>query len=135
MITVNKPILGQKEVVILDATKKGTDSRFTITLRMQVVGTNREFSNVIFYDAENSARSNVLPAILCALAEQTNLPLDKFRKEQEGTYVYDEDKVLKHIKGKQITVVRTAVTSERNGETYYNVSFRPEAEEEEEVEL
>lgn len=133
-ITVNKPILGKKDVVILDATKKGTDSRFTITLRMQVVDSNREFSNVIFYDAENNTRSNVLPAILCALAEQTNLPLSKFRTEHDETYSYDVDKVLNHIKGKQITVVRTAVTSERNGETYYNVSYRPEAEEEE-VEL
>ena len=34
----------------------------------------------------------------------------------------------------EITIERTAVVSERNGQTYYNVNYRPEVEEQE-VEL
>ena len=124
-----KPILGRKDVIILDATKKGTDDRFTITIEMQVKGTDRTFKNVLFYDASNTNRGSVLPAILCALAEQTGLAIEKFRKETEDSYVWDVDKVLSHIKGKEITVERTAVVSERNGQVYYNVNYRPELEE------
>ena len=124
-----KPILGRNDVIILDATKKGTDDRFTITIEMQVKGTDRTFKNVLFYDASNTNRGSVLPAILCALAEQTGLAIEKFRKETEDSYVWDVDKVLSHIKGKEITVERTAVVSERNGQVYYNVNYRPELEE------
>ena len=129
-----KPILGKKEVVILDATKKGTEDRFTITIEMQVKGTERTFKDVLFYDATNTNRTSVLPAILCALADQTGLAIDKFRTEDEDGYEWNEDKVLKHIKGKEIVVERTAVVSERNGQTYYNVNYRPEVQEPE-VEL
>jgi len=129
-----KPILGKKEVVILDTTKKGTEDRFTITIEMQVKDTERTFKDVLFYDASNTSRISVLPAILCALAEQTGLAIEKFRTEDDDSYDWDIDKVLKHIKGKEITVERTAVVSERNGQTYYNVNYRPELEESE-VEL
>jgi len=129
-----KPILGKKEVVILDATKKGTEDRFTITIEMKLVDSERTFKDVLFYDAANINRVSVLPAILCALANQTELPIEKFRTETDDEYDWDIDKVLKHIKGKTITVERTQVVSERNGQTYYNVSYRPENEESE-VEL
>ena len=129
-----KPILGKKEVVILDTTKKGTDSRFTITIEMQVKDSDRTFKDVLFYDESNTSRISVLPAILCALAEQTDLAIDEFRTEDGESYDWDVDKVLSHIKGKTITVERTAVVSERNGQTYYNVNYRPELEESE-VEL
>ena len=129
-----KPILGKKEVVILDTTKKGTEDRFTITIEMQVKDTERTFKDVLFYDVANTSRVSVLPAILCALAEQTGLAIEKFRTEDDDSYDWDIDKVLKHIKGKEITVERTAVVSERNGQTYYNVNYRPELEESE-VEL
>lgn len=129
-----KPILGKKDVVILDTTKKGTEDRFTITIEMQVKDSERTFKDVLFYDASNTARISVLPAILCALADQTGLAIDKFRTEDGDSYDWDVDKVLKHIKGKEITVERTAVVSERNGQTYYNVNYRPELEESE-VEL
>ena len=122
-----KPILGKKEVVVLNATKKGTDERFTITLEMQVKDTDRTFKDVLFYDESNTNRVSVLPAILCALAEQTGLALDKFRTEEDESYDWDVDKVLSHIKGKKITVERTSVISERNGQTYYNVNYRPES--------
>lgn len=129
-----KPILGKKDVVILDATKKGTDDRFTITIEMKVKDSDRTFKDVLFYDASNTNRQSVLPAILCALASQTGLPIEKFRIE-DGEFVdWNEDKVLKHIKGKEITIERTQVVSERNGQTYYNVNYRPEVEEQE-VEL
>ena len=123
-----KPILGIKDVVILDATKKGTAERFTITIEMQVKGSERTFKDVLFYDANNTTRTSVLPAILCALAEQTGLAINKFRTEDEDGYEWNEDVVLKHIKGKEITVERTSVVSERNGQTYYNVNYRPEVE-------
>lgn len=129
-----KPILGTKDVVILNATKKGTDDRFTITLEMQIKDTDRTFKDVLFYDATNTNRTSVLPAILCALANQTGLEIEKFRTEDEDSYDWNVDKVLKHIKGKEITIERTAVVSERNGQTYYNVNYRPEVEEQE-VEL
>lgn len=129
-----KPILGIKNVVILDATKKGTDDRFTITIEMQVEGTDRTFKDVLFYDVANTARVSVLPAILCALAEQTGLSIDEFRTEEGDSYNWDEDKVLSHIKGKTITVERTQIVSERNGQVYYNVNYRPETTESE-VEL
>ena len=129
-----KPILGTKDVVILNATKKGTEDRFTITLEMQIKDTNRTFKDVLFYDATNTNRTSVLPAILCALANQTGLEIEKFRTEDEDSYDWNVDKVLKHIKGKEITIERTAVVSERNGQTYYNVNYRPEVEEQE-VEL
>lgn len=129
-----KPILGKKEVVILDATKKGTEDRFTITIEMKLVDSERTFKDVLFYDAANTNRVSVLPAILCALANQTGLAIDEFRTETDDEYDWNIDKVLKHIKGKTITVERTQVVSERNGQTYYNVSYRPENEEAE-VEL
>jgi len=129
-----KPILGKKDVVILDATKKGTEDRFTITIEMKVKDSERTFKDVLFYDATNTNRVSVLPAILCALANQTGLPIEKFRTEDGDTYDWNIEKVLSHIKGKEITVERTAVVSERNGQTYYNVSYRPEVEEQE-VEL
>jgi hypothetical protein len=129
-----KPILGKKEVVILDTTKKGTEDRFTITIEMQVKGSDRTFKDVLFYDASNTNRVSVLPAILCALADQTGLAIDKFRTEDGESYDWNVDKVLKHIKGKEISIERTAVVSERNGQTYYNVNYRPEVEESE-VEL
>jgi hypothetical protein len=129
-----KPILGRKEVVILDTTKKGTEDRFTITIEMQVKDTDRTFKDVLFYDAANTNRTSVLPAILCALAEQTELPIEEFRTENDDEYNWDEDKVLSHIKGKTITVERTQVVSERNGQVYYNVNYRPETQEAE-VEL
>jgi hypothetical protein len=130
-----KPILGKKQVVILDTTKKGTEDRFTITLEMKVANSERTFKDVIFYDAANTTRVSVVPAILCALAEQTGLEIDKFRTEDEDGYEWNVEKVLKHIKGKEITVERTAVVSERNGQTYYNVNYRPDAVVEQEVEL
>ena len=129
-----KPVLGKKDVVILDATKKGTEDRFTITIEMQVKDSDRTFKDVLFYDASNTQRVSVLPAILCALANQTELPIEEFRTEDGESYDWDVDKVLSHIKGKEITVERTSVVSERNGQTYYNVSYRPEVEETE-VEL
>lgn len=129
-----KPVLGKKDVVILDATKKGTEDRFTITIEMQVKDSDRTFKDVLFYDASNTQRVSVLPAILCALANQTELPIEEFRTEDGESYDWDVDKVLSHIKGKEITVERTSVVSERNGQTYYNVSYRPEVEEAE-VEL
>ena len=129
-----KPILGKKDVVILDATKKGTDSRFTITLEMQVKGTDKTFKNVLFYDETNTNRVSVIPAILCALAEQTDLAISEFRTEDEDGYIWDVDKVLSHIKGKEISIDRTAVVSERNGKVYYNVNYRPDSIEDE-VEL
>ncbi len=129
-----KPILGKKDVVILDATKKGTDSRFTITIEMQVKDSDRTFKDVLFYDETNTNRISVLPAILCALANQTGLAIKEFRTEDGESYDWDVDKVLSHIKGKEITVERTAVVSERNGQTYYNVNYRPEINEDE-VEL
>lgn len=129
-----KPILGIQNVVVLDATKKGTEDRFTITIEMKVKDSERTFKNVIFYDVANTARANVIPAILCALADQTGLPIEEFRTEDGDSYDWDEDKVLKHIKGKEITVERIPVVSERNGQTYYNVNYRPELEEAE-VEL
>ena len=129
-----KPILGKKDVVILDATKKGTEDRFTITIEMQIKDSDRTFKDVLFYDAANTNRQSVLPAILCALANQTGLAIESFRTEDGESYDWDVDKVLSHIKGKEITVERTAVVSERNGQTYYNVSYRPEVEEQE-VEL
>ena len=128
-----KPILGKQNVVILDATKKGTEDRFTITIEMQVVGSERTFKDVLFYDAENTNRVSVLPAIFCALATQTDLPIEDFRTEDGDTYDWNVDLLLNHIKGKEITVERTQVISERNGQTYYNVNYRPE--EEMEVEL
>ena len=128
-----KPILGKQNVVILDATKKGTEDRFTITIEMQVVGSERTFKDVLFYDAENTNRVSVLPAIFCALANQTELPIEDFRTEDGDTYDWNVDLLLNHIKGKEITVERTQVISERNGQTYYNVNYRPE--EEMEVEL
>ena len=128
-----KPILGKQNVVILDATKKGTEDRFTITIEMQVVGSERTFKDVLFYDAENTNRVSVLPAIFCALATQTELPIEDFRTEDGDTYDWNVDLLLNHIKGKEITVERTQVISERNGQTYYNVNYRPE--EEMEVEL
>ena len=124
-----KPVLGKKDVVILDATKKGTEDRFTITIEMQVKDSDRTFKDVLFYDASNTQRVSVLPAILCALANQTELPIEEFRTEDGESYDWDVDKVLSHIKGKEITVERTPVVSERNGQTYYNVSYRPEVEE------
>lgn len=124
-----KPVLGKKDVVILDATKKGTEDRFTITIEMQVKDSDRTFKDVLFYDASNTQRVSVLPAILCALANQTELPIEEFRTEDGESYDWDVDKVLSHIKGKEITVERTSVVSERNGQTYYNVSYRPEVEE------
>lgn len=124
-----KPILGKKDVVILDTTKKGTEDRFTITIEMQVKDTDRTFKDVLFYDASNTNRISVLPAILCALADQTELAIDKFRTEDGESYDWDVEKVLKHIKGKEISIERTAVVSERNGQTYYNVNYRPEVEE------
>ena len=63
-----KPILGKKEVVILDATKKGTEDRFTITIEMKLVDSERTFKDVLFYVAANTNRVSLLPAILCALA-------------------------------------------------------------------
>ena len=129
-----KPILGKKDVVILDATKKGTEDRFTITIEMQVKDSDRTFKDVLFYDASNTNRISVLPAILCALADQTGLAINKFRTEDGDSYDWDVDKVLSHIKDKEITIERTAVVSERNGQTYYNVNYRPEVEEAE-VEL
>lgn len=129
-----KPVLGKKDVVILDATKKGTDSRFTITIEMQVKDSDRTFKDVLFYDETNTNRISVLPAILCALANQTGLAIEEFRTEDGESYDWDVDKVLSHIKGKEITVERTAVVSERNGQTYYNVNYRPETIEDE-VEL
>lgn len=128
-----KPILGKKDVVILDATKKGTDERFTITISMKLKDSEREFKDVLFYDETNTNRTSVLPAILCALANQTGLAIDEFRTEEGETYDWNVDKVLEHIKGKEITIERTSVVSERNGQTYYNVNYRPE--EETEVEL
>lgn len=130
-----KPILGTQNVVVLDATKKGTEDRFTITLEFKVKDSERTFKDVLFYDATNTNRISVLPAILCALAEQTGLPIEKFRTEDGDSYNWDEDKVLKHIKGKELTVERTSVVSERNGQTYYNVNYRPEVQQELEVEL
>ena len=124
-----KPVLGKKDVVILDATKKGTEDRFTITIEMQVKDSDRTFKDVLFYDASNTQRISVLPAILCALANQTELSIEEFRTEDGESYDWDVDKVLSHIKGKEITVERTSVVSERNGQTYYNVSYRPEVEE------
>ena len=59
-----KPVLGKKDVVILDATKKGTEDRFTITIEMQVKDSDRTFKDVLFYDASNTQRVSVLPAIL-----------------------------------------------------------------------
>lgn len=129
-----KPVLGRKEVVILNTTKKGTEDRFTITIEMQVKDTDRTFTDYIFYDAKNTNRISVLPAILCALADQTGLPIEEFRTEIDDEYDWDEDKVLSHIKGKTITVERTQVVSERNGQLYYNVNYRPENQEAE-VEL
>ena len=129
-----KPVLGRKEVVILNTTKKGTEDRFTITIEMQVKDTDRTFTDYIFYDAKNTNRISVLPAILCALAEQTGLPIEEFRTEIDDEYDWNEDKVLSHIKGKTITVERTQVVSERNGQLYYNVNYRPENQEAE-VEL
>ena len=129
-----KPVLGKKDVVILDATKKGTDSRFTITIEMQVKDSDRTFKDVLFYDETNTNRISVLPAILCALANQTGLAIEEFRTEDGESYDWDVDKVLSHIKGKEITVERTAVVSERNDQTYYNVNYRPETIEDE-VEL
>lgn len=129
-----KPILGKKEVVILDTTKKGTEDRFTITIEMQVKGSTSTFKDVLFYDATNTNRISVIPAILCALANQTGLAIDKFRTDDGESYDWNVDKVLKHIKGKEISIERTAVVSERNGQTYYNVNYRPEVEESE-VEL
>lgn len=131
---VTKPILGKKDVVILDATKKGTEDRFTIVIEMQIKGSERTFKDVLFYDAANTNRTSVLPAIIYALASQTDLPVEKFRTETEDSYDLDIDKVLKHIKGKEITIERTQVISERNGQVYYNVNYRPESEEQE-VEL
>lgn len=125
-----KPVLGKKDVVILDATKKGTEDRFTITVEMQVKDSDRTFKDVLFYDASNTNRISVLPAILCALADQTGLAIDEFRTEDGDSYDWDVDKVLSHIKGKEITIERTAVVSERNGQTYYNVNYKPEFEEE-----
>ena len=124
-----KPILGIQNVVVLDTTKKGTEDRFTITIEMKVKDSERTFKDVLFYDSANTSRASVIPAILCALANQTGLEIEKFRTED-----WNVDKVLKHIKGKEITVERTAVVSERNGQTYYNVNYRPELEEAE-VEL
>ena len=121
-----KPILGQKEVVILDATKKGTDDRFTITILFQVKGTQREFKDVLFYDENNTARVSVLPAILRALADQTGLQENEFITEVGEELEWNVDKVVEHIKGKTITVVRTQVISERNGQVYHNVNYRPE---------
>ena len=129
-----KPILGTQNVIVLNTTKKGTEDRFTITIEMQVKGTERTFKDVLFYDAENTSRVSVIPAILCALANQTGLAIDEFRTETDDEYDWNIDKVLEHIKGKTITVERTQVVSERNGQTYYNVSYRPENEEAE-VEL
>ena len=129
-----KPILGKQNVVILDATKKGTEDKFTITIEMQVVGSERTFKDVLFYDAENKNRMSVLPAIFCALATQTDLPIEDFRTEDGDTYDWNVDLLLDYIKGKEITVERTQVISERNGLTYYNVNYRPN-EEEVEVEL
>lgn len=125
-----KPILGIQNVVVLDATKKGTEDRFTIIIEMKVKDSERTFKDAIFYDVANTARANVVPAILCALADQTGLPIEEFRTEDGDSYDWDEDKVLKHIKGKEITVERTTVVLERNGQTYYNVNYRPEVEEE-----
>lgn len=130
-----KPILGQKDVVIKEATKKGTEERFTITLEMQVVDSERTFKDVLFYDETNEARSKVLPAIISALAEQTGLAREEYITEDGEELIWDLDKVLTHIKGKNITVVRSAVVSERNGQTYYNISYKPETIIEEEVEL
>lgn len=129
-----KPILGTQNVIVLNTTKKGTEDRFTITIEMQVKGTERTFKDVLFYDAENTSRISVIPAILCALANQTDLPIEEFRTEDGDSYDWNVDKVLEHIKGKEITIERTAVVSERNGQTYYNVNYRPELEEAE-VEL
>lgn len=126
---VTKPILGKKEVVILDTTKKGTEDRFTIVIEMQVKGTDKKFKDTLFYDASNTNRISVLPAIIYALASQTDLPVEKFRTETEDSYDLNIDKVLKHIKGKEITVERTQVISERNGQVYYNVNYRPDFEE------
>ena len=76
-----KPILGTQNVIVLNTTKKGTEDRFTITIEMQVKGTERTFKDVLFYDAENTSRVSVIPAILCALANQTDLPIEEFRTE------------------------------------------------------
>lgn len=124
-----KPILGTKEVTILNATKKGTEDRFTITIEMKLVDSDKTFKNVLFYDAENTNRASVLPAILCALANQTGLPIESFRTEEEDTYDWNVNKVLKHIKGKNITIKRTQAVSETTGKIYYNVDYRPEVEE------
>lgn len=129
-----KPILGIQNVVVLDTTKKGTEDRFTITIEMKVKDSERTFKDVLFYDSANTSRASVIPAILCALANQTGLEIEKFRTEDGDSYDWNVEKVLKHIKGKKITVERTAVVSERNGQTYYNVNYRPELEEAE-VEL
>ena len=129
-----KPILGTQNVIVLNTTTKGTEDRFTITIEMQVKGTERTFKDVLFYDAENTSRVSVIPAILCALANQTDLPIEEFRTEDKDLYDWNIDKVLEHIKGKEITIERTAVVSERNGQTYYNVNYRPELAEAE-VEL
>ena len=112
-----KPILGIQNVVVLDTTKKGTEDRFTITIEMKVKDSERTFKDVLFYDSANTSRASVIPAILCALANQTGLEIEKFRTEDGDSYDWNVEKVLKHIKGKEITVERTAVASERNGQT------------------
>lgn len=135
MITVNKPVLGIREVTVLDVTKKGTEDRFTVTIEMKLKNSERSFKDVIFFDAENTSRVAVYPAILRALAEQIELPESEFIVDNGETIDYDDAPVLEAIKGKDIVIERTSVNSDRNGKTYYNVSYRPNQIEQEDVEV
>lgn len=125
-----KPILGIKKVKVLSAEKKGTDERFTITIKMQLENSERTITDNLFYDVENTNRASVLPAIFTAWCNQMDLDITKFRKESEDTYEWDEDKLLKAIIGKEMTVERYTTQSERNSVVYYNMNYNPNIAEE-----
>ncbi len=120
-----KPVLGTLEVKVLNTIKKGTEDRFNIRIDMETIDTHRTLTDMLFYDVANTERTFVLPAVISALAEQTGLAREDFITENGEELDWDIDKVLSHIVGKTITIVRTTSVSERNGQVYYNINYRP----------
>lgn len=128
-----KPVLGTVEVKILKTLKRGTEDRFNIRIDMETVDTHRSVTDMLFYDVNNTDRTFVLPAVISALADQTGLAREEFITEDGDELNWDIDKVLAYVVDKVITITRTTSVSERNGQIYYNINYRPSTSNSEEA--
>lgn len=125
-----KPILGIKHVKVVEMTKKGDESRWTITVKMETINSGRKIVDNLFYDETKLERASYLNAIFAVWCEQAELNIDDYRTVEDGEYIWDEDKLIKDMIDKELTIERYTTESTRNNEIYYNIRYNPVVTEE-----